>query len=238
MRRRMRSTSSQRPRPMRSRMRWLRPHRLHRQCWTNWRLLASAGRRSRRWPASTTCMRSKVQQGHAAGQGRPPALSSADGLAGDAARRPATAAGCWKCSASHAGTARRTAPGRRSTTTRRLWRTASRASGAARPGRGTCTLAAKHAQSGNAGGPGPRCRKALRSTGPGSAPCRPCTPTRERCKCRAVQLLPEGPQQGKAFLEAMQTLQLLLPGLLGWLLQWCRRVTLTAGKVPRPCRAC
>jgi hypothetical protein len=53
-----------------------------------------------------------------------------------------------------------------------------------------------------------------------------------------VQLLPEGPQQGKAFLEAMQTLQLLLPGLLGWLLQWCRRVTLTAGKVPRPCRAC
>ncbi len=61
---------------------------------------------------------------------------------------------------------------------------------------------------------------------------------RERCKCRAVQLLPEGPQQGKAFLEATQTLQLLLlPGLLGWLLQWCWRTTLTAAKVPRPCRA-
>ena len=99
-------------------------------------------------------------------------------------------------------------------------------------------MAAKHALSGSAAEPGPRCRKALRSTRPGSAPCRPCTPTRERCKCRAVQLLPEGPQQHKAFLEAMQMLQLLLPGLLGWLLQWCRRAMLTAVKVPRPCRAC
>lgn len=49
--------------------------------------------------------------------------------------------------------------------------------------------------------------------------------------------MPQGPLQGKAFLEAMQMLQLLLPGLLGWLLQWCWRGTLTAGKVPHPCRA-
>jgi hypothetical protein len=33
-----------------------------------------------------------------------------------------------------------------------------------------------------------------------------------------VQLLPEGPQQHKTFLEAMLLLKVLLPGLLGWLL--------------------
>ena len=94
-------------------------------------------------------------------------------------------------------------------------------------------MAAKHALSGSAAEPGPRCRKALRSTRLGSAPSRPCTPTSGRCKCRAEMLLPEVLQLHKVLVAMLVPWVLQRPGLLVMLRWQCRRVMRTAAKAPR-----